>query len=60
MLVVMPAEAAVFADGAAITRLAALYPGGWWGGDLPHAGFWGAALPEDQDKHIRALIEQLR
>ena len=43
LLVVMPGKLAAFADGAAILRLAASVPGSYWGGDLPHRGFWGTS-----------------
>lgn len=53
LLVVMPAKAAVFADGAAIARLAAAFPASWHGGALPHRGFWGAPLPVGEDRAAR-------
>lgn len=60
LLVRMPEEVAVFADGEPILRLGAMYPGSWWGGDLPKAGFWGMALPSGRDKTLFELIETLR
>jgi len=41
LLVIMPEKLAVFADGPAIAMLAERYPQSWWGGNLPHSGFWG-------------------
>lgn len=56
LLVVMPEKLAVFGDGLAIHTLATAYPGSWWGGDLPRAGFWGAGGPCD----IEHVIERIR
>ncbi len=41
LLVVMLGKIAVFTCGDAIQRLAAAFPGSYWGGDLPRRGFWG-------------------
>jgi hypothetical protein len=45
LLVLMPDKLAAFADGPAIGRLAAAFPGSYWGGDLPQRGYWGVAIP---------------
>ncbi len=47
LLVRMPCKLAAYAEGAAVARLAAAFPGSYWGGDLPVRGFWGTDLPED-------------
>lgn len=49
LLVVSPGEVNVFGPGKVIEALANAFPEGWWGGDLPAAGFWGIStepLPE--------------
>ena len=61
LLVAMPDKIELFGDGAAIADLAAAYPGSWWGGDLPAAGYWGMALmPEQQASLIDKLVVRLR
>ena len=60
LLVAMPREVAVFADGAAIRELADAYPESWWGGDLPNAGFWGMALPAAGNGTVSGLVDRLR
>jgi hypothetical protein len=60
LLVAMPDKVAVFGDGAAIAELAAAYPGSWWGGDLPAAGYWGMALPAEPRPLIEKLVARLR
>lgn len=45
LLVLSPGEVNVFAPGSAIAALAAAFPDGWSGGDLPHFGFWGHGEP---------------
>ena len=60
LLVRMPDEVAVFADGEPISRLGALYPGSWWGGDLPNAGFWGTALASGRHNALDEVIGLLR
>jgi len=42
LLVISPGEINVFGPGREIKALATAFPDGWWGGDLPEAGFWGA------------------
>jgi len=44
LVVVMPRKLAVFGDGEMISALARAFPGSYWGGDLPRAGFWGMDL----------------
>lgn len=48
LLVLMPDETAFFGDGATVEWLAAGWPGGWRGGELPRRGYWGIAkrLPD--------------
>lgn len=41
LLVLMPKETAFYGDGATIEWLAASWPGGWRGGELPVRGYWG-------------------
>jgi len=60
LLVVMPEKVGVFGDGAAIEALAAAFPGSWWGGDLPEAGYWGMALPANRASLIGELATKLR
>ena len=60
LLVAMPEQAAVFADGPAIVELANAYPGGWWGGALPEAGFWGMSWPVDRRGTLAAVVDLLR
>jgi hypothetical protein len=60
LLVTMPEEVAVFGDGDAIAALAKRYPGSYWGGDLPRAGFWGMSLRSPRSGSLNSLIEQLR
>jgi hypothetical protein len=60
LLVVMPDKVGVFGDGAAIEVLGTYYPGSWWGGDLPVAGYWGMALPSSREDLIAELIKRLR
>jgi hypothetical protein len=56
LLVLGPNEWAFFGEGALVECLDRTYPGGWKGGDLPKAGFWGR-------KHVgcseRVLIDRL-
>jgi hypothetical protein len=56
VLVLSPAEVNFSGGGGAVARLAARWPGGWWGGALPQRGFWGhgAPLPD-----VAALIEEI-
>ncbi len=54
LVVAMPGEVAMFADGALIARLADMVPGSYWGGDLPRAGFWGCG-PLDEAGRRRTL-----
>jgi len=59
LLVVMPGKLAAFAEGRAIQRLAAEVPGGYWGGDLPRRGFWGASRAEgaaDPIERVRTIL----
>jgi hypothetical protein len=56
LMVLMPGKVTVFADGDMIARLAETYPNGWWGGDLPNAGFWGQTIPADAHDTIGRLI----
>jgi hypothetical protein len=60
LLVAMPDKLGLFGDGAAIADLAAAYPGSWWGGDLPAAGYWGMVLPAERRPVIEALVARLR
>ena len=60
LVVVMPDKIGVFGDGAAIKALGADYPGSWWGGDLPAAGYWGMALPAERRPVIEELVVRLR
>jgi len=60
LIVVMPGKFAAFGDGAMITALAAAFPGSYWGGDLPRAGFWGMDLPQDSlHDEVLARIETI-
>jgi len=45
LIVVMPGKVAAFGDGTMIEALRLAFPGSYWGGDLPRAGFWGMDLP---------------
>ncbi len=60
LLVVMPDKVAVFGDGAAIHALAEAYPGSWWGGDLPRAGFWGTMRPERDVTFVGKLVDRIK
>ena len=53
----MPGELAVFGTGPDIVALAAAFPGGWHGGDLPTRGFWGH--PADAEVTAAAVIAAL-
>lgn len=58
LLVVMLAKVAVYADGDAIARLSAAFPGSWHGGALPARGFWGANVPPESDRR-QAMIDSI-
>jgi hypothetical protein len=60
LMVLMPEQVAVFADGEAIARLAEKYPKSWWGGDLPKAGFWGQTIPADAEDKTKELVAVLK
>ena len=60
LMVRMRGEVAVFADGTAIERLAAQFPGSWWGGDLPRAGFWGMNAAAEKTNELNTAINLLR
>lgn len=45
LLIICPGEIDFFGHGAAVEALDTAFPGGWSGGDLPDAGFWGHAHP---------------
>lgn len=47
LLIESPREVNVFAPGWVIERLLEWKAGGWWGGNLPHQGYWGCARPID-------------
>jgi hypothetical protein len=60
LLVVMPGKVAAFGDGAAIQELGRAFPGSWWGGDLPLAGYWGMQLLADREIAMQMLVKMLR
>ena len=60
LLVAMPNEVAMFADGPAIRELSDRYPGSWWGGDLPVSGFWGMPLGPGRQQELNRLAEAFR
>lgn len=56
LMVVSPGEVNVFGPGTVIKRLATAFPDGWWGGDMPEAGFWGASAElAGEDAVLRVL-----
>jgi len=60
LLVVMPDTLAVFGDGIAVDALAHAFPGSWWGGDLPFAGYWGMQASVQRDSLLHKLVAKLR
>jgi len=58
LVVAGPREINVFADGRTIEALRAAFPGGWWGGELPRAGFWGAARTDLSLDAVEAVMAE--
>ena len=59
LLVVSPGEINAFGPGAAIEALVKAFPDGWWGGDLPDVGFWGATQTAADETAALAILKQL-
>lgn len=60
LLVISPGEVNFFGTGAATAALDTAFPGGWSGGDLPEAGFWGSAHCPPEPEIIAALSAVLQ
>lgn len=56
VLIICPAEVDFYGRGAAIRALDSAFPGGWSGGDLPHAGFWGHGAPVPETQTLVAIL----
>ena len=57
LLVICPNNTAFFGNGKFIAALKSKIEGGWWGGELPHRGFWGCAKSLDANTVINFLSE---
>lgn len=57
LLVLSPDEVNFFGHGAVVAALDRAFPGGWSGGALPDAGFWGRGRPLPDEN---ALIDAIR
>lgn len=57
LLIVSPAEINFFGPGPAVAALDAAF-GGWSGGDLPHAGFWGHGHPQPALNDVLTVLDQ--
>lgn len=58
ILVFSPREVNFFGNGKAVYALAAAFPGGWYGGDLPIKGFWGLASGDYSEPGLVAMLEK--
>lgn len=58
VLIVSPGEINFFGPGPAITALAAAFPHGWYGGNLPDDGFWGCPAPLPAETDILAVLNR--
>lgn len=59
LVIVSPGEINVFGEGPVIRALAGDdgLAGGWWGGDLPEAGFWGIATTKSAaERRVLAIL----
>ena len=60
LLIVSPTEVNFFGRGDLVNALARRWPGGWTGGNMPSAGFWGRSgpPPEGVDRFLVELLER--
>ncbi|MFD2233161.1 hypothetical protein [Phaeospirillum tilakii] len=56
VLIRSPTEVNFFGPGPAVRALDAALPGGWHGGDLPRAGFWGRGEPLPETEALLAIL----
>ncbi|WP_173979936.1 hypothetical protein [Magnetospirillum sp. UT-4] len=59
VLILCPAEVDFFGIGAAVVALDAAFPGGYCGGDLPEAGFWGHRTPTPAEDALLGVLGQV-
>jgi hypothetical protein len=55
LLIIGPEGLHFFGTGARVAALVTAWPGGWSGGDLPRAGFFGHPQPIDEGDVLRVL-----
>jgi len=59
LLVFCPDSVMFYGNGRAIKVLRAMFPEGFFGGDLPAVGFWGLAAPGEPERFLSALSPAL-
>jgi hypothetical protein len=60
LLILSPSQTLFYGGGWGIDRLRSLYPGGWWGCELPHRGYWRIDQMLDEDEIVQKLEQAVR